>query len=57
MISGIAEGCRQAGAALLGGETAELPGMYAGKDFDLAGFCVGIVNRDQLIDGIAGGSR
>ncbi|MBM4220691.1 MAG: phosphoribosylformylglycinamidine cyclo-ligase [Gammaproteobacteria bacterium] len=50
VISGIAEGCRQSGAALLGGETAELPGMYAGKDFDLAGFCVAIVNRDQLID-------
>lgn len=51
VIGGIATGCRQAGAALLGGETAELPGMYSGKDFDLAGFCVGIVNRDQLIDG------
>ena len=50
VISGIAEGCRQSGAALLGGETAELPGMYAGKDFDLAGFCVAIVDRDQLID-------
>ena len=50
VISGIAEGCRQSGAALLGGETAELPGMYVGKDFDLAGFCVAIVNRDQLID-------
>lgn len=51
VIRGIAAGCRQAGAALLGGETAELPGMYHDRDFDLAGFCVGIVNRDQLIDG------
>ncbi|MBT8443909.1 MAG: phosphoribosylformylglycinamidine cyclo-ligase [Gammaproteobacteria bacterium] len=51
VVSGIAEGCRQAGAALLGGETAEMPGMYGAGDFDLAGFTVGVVDRDQLIDG------
>lgn len=50
IVAGIADGCRQSGAALLGGETAELPGLYADNDFDLAGFCVGVVDRDQIID-------
>jgi len=51
VIEGIAEGCRQSGAALIGGETAEMPGMYQSGDYDLAGFCVGIVEKDRAIDG------
>ncbi len=51
VIKGIAEGCLQSGAALIGGETAEMPGMYGEGDYDLAGFCVGVVEKDQIIDG------
>lgn len=51
VIKSIAAGCKQSGCALVGGETAEMPGMYHGEDYDIAGFCVGVVEKTKIIDG------
>ncbi|MBR5236746.1 MAG: phosphoribosylformylglycinamidine cyclo-ligase [Clostridia bacterium] len=51
IVKGVADGCQQAGAALIGGETAEMPGFYDPEEYDLAGFCVGVVDKDKILDG------
>src|SRR2546427_5171847 len=51
LVSGVAEGCRRAGCALIGGETSELPDIYAPREYDLAGFAVGVVERERIVDG------
>ena len=51
VVAGVAEGCRQSGCALLGGETAEMPGFYGQGEYDMAGFCVGIVEKSAILDG------
>lgn len=51
IVAGVANGCKMSGCALIGGETAEMPGMYHGNDYDIAGFCVGVVEKSEIIDG------
>ena len=50
IVSGVAEGCVQAGCALIGGETAEMPGFYPPEEYDLAGFCVGLADKEKIVD-------